>query len=258
MTLKLSIGKEDFEKLDDGLKPLYKMSGDGKYHLDAEEDGDGKKKLNEFRETNIKVMKELDEYKNKYKDIDLDKYKEMSKKFQELEDKKLIDAGKIDELVEQKVERMKATYENQIAELKKSHDKKDKEILDTKARLSEVLIDSEITKAVNAVGGVRKEAMQDIISRGKRVWRLEDGKPVPKDGDKILYGKDGKEQMTFTEWAQVLFEQAPFLFEPSGGGGAGGAGGAGGRGKADKEEISKLPPQERLKRIHTGEIKATA
>jgi hypothetical protein len=184
--------------------------------------------------------------------MDPEKFKEMQKRIQELDDKKMIDAGKIDELVAQKVERMKETYENQIKEMKKALEKKDGELKQTHSRLSEVLIDSEITKAVTAVGGVRKDAMQDIVSRGKRVWRLEDGKPVPKEGDKILYGKDGKEMMTFGEWAQVLFETAPFLFEASSGGGAGGAGGAGGIRKSDREEMAKLPPTERLKRIHAA------
>lgn len=253
MKLKLSVTKEDFEKLGDAHKELYVLGGDGKYHLDAEDDSDSKKKLGEFRENNIKLMKEKEELEKKFKDIDPEEVKEMKKRMQELDDKKMIDAGKIDELVAQKVERMRADFENQIKEMKKALDKKEGELVQTHNRLSEVLIDSEITKAVAAVGGVRKDAMQDIISRGKRIWKLEDGKPVPKEGDKILYGKDGKEQMTFGEWAQVLVETAPFLFEPSGGGGAGGAGaGAGNRGRADREEIAKLPPQERLKRIHAA------
>jgi hypothetical protein len=56
--------------------------------------------------------------------------------------------------------------------------------------------------------------------------------------------------MTFEEWAQVLVETAPFLFEPSSGtGGAGNNGG--GTGKAGHVDLSKLPPGERLKHLHT-------
>jgi hypothetical protein len=256
--LKLKLKKEEFEKLEDAIKGLYKLGGDGNYHLDAESDDDSKAKLQEFRDNNIKLKQEMEELMKKYKDVDPEKYKEYSKKMQELEDKKLIDAGKIDELVNQKVDRMKADFENQIKEMKKALAKKDEELQQKHSRLSEVLIDSEITKAVTEVGGVRKDAMQDIIARGKRVWRLEEGKPVPKEGDKILYGKDGKEQMTFREWADVLYETAPFLFEASGGGGAAGAGSAGtNKGKMSAEELSKLPPQERLKMIHSGTLKAS-
>ena len=91
--------------------------------------------------------------------------------------------------------------------------------------------------------------MGDILARGRKVWHLDEtGNPVPKENDKILYGKDGKAPMTFDEWAIVQMEVASFLFEPStGGGGGDGRGGAGGKGATD---WSKVPASERLKMIH--------
>jgi hypothetical protein len=250
MPLKLVIAK--LEDVDEASRALYKMGGDGKYHLDTEEDEATKAKIKEFRDNNVKLMKEKEELEKKLKDIgDPAEIEKMKKKIQAIDDKQMIEAGKIDELVAQKVERMKADYENQLSVMKQALEKKDLELLKINDRLSEVLIDSEITRAVNAVGGVRKEALQDLIARGKRVWKLEDGKPIPKEGDKILYGKDGKSILTFDEWAQIQHETAPFLFEPSSGSGASGAG-AGNKGavKPEKEAIAKMPPQERLKHIH--------
>jgi hypothetical protein len=65
--------------------------------------------------------------------------------------------------------------------------------------------------------------MQDILSRGRGVWSLDDnGTPVPMNGKEVIYSKDGKEQISMTEWAQSLLMDAPYLFEANSGGGANG------------------------------------
>lgn len=251
MALKLKIAK--LEDIEEQFRPLYKMAGDGNYYLDTEENEDHKNKLKEFRDNNIKLLKEKEELENKLKDIgDPEEINKMKKRIQSIDDKQMIEAGKLDELVNQKVERMKADFESQLNAMKTALENKDKELHTQNSRLSEVLIDSEITKAVTAMGSVRKDAMQDVISRGKRVWSLEDGKPVPKEGDKILYGKDGKSILTFDEWAEILFQTAPFLFDPSTGSGAGGGGrdAMANRTQTEREALAKLPPQERLRMIH--------
>ena len=254
MGLKLVL--ESLEGLDETIASLYKKAGDGKFHLQTEEDVETKKKIQEFRDNNIALTKELDAIKKKFEGIDLEQIMELKKKVQDVEDKKMIEAGKIDELVAQKVERMRADFENQIKAMQTALEEKDGSYQKVNSRLAEVLIDSEITKAVNGVGVVKKEAIRDILARGRTTWKLdEDGKPVPKEGDRLLYGKDGKAPLTFEEWASGLLTDAPFLFEDSAGGGASGghsqqpgAGFSGG-----KVDWSKIPPGERLKHIHEQE-----
>ncbi len=248
----LKLVLDSLEGLSTEIAALYQKGADGKYHLDTEEDEGSKNKLKEFRDNNIALMKEKDALEKqiaKY-GVDPEKVIEMKKRLQEIEDKKMIEAGKIDELVNQKVERMRLDYEEQIKQIKIALDEKEQVIAKTTQKLSEVLIDSEITKAVNAVGTVKKEAMTDVLSRGRQTWKLEDGKPVPKQGDRLLYGKDGKESLTFEEWAQTLIIQAPFLFEASSGGGAGGSAANRGTSYGTGVDIKTLPPQERLKEIH--------
>jgi len=245
--LKLIVDK--VEDVEEKYRDLYKKGGDGKFYLQTEEDVDAKKKLQEFRDNNIKLMKEKDELESKLKSIgDPVKIEEMKRKLQQIEDKKMIEMGKLDELVDQKVARMKADFETQITKMTEALDTKDKDLVTVNEQLSSVLIDSEITKAVTSVGGVRKDAMQDILARGRRVWRLEEGKPVPKEGDKLLYGKDGKQAMTFDEWAHILADTAPFLFEGSGGSGA--TGNQQVKVPTGKVDWTKIPPNERLKMIH--------
>jgi hypothetical protein len=246
MALKLILDKLD--GLSDEIKAQYKAGADGKFHLDTDEDPALKAKISEFRDNNIALKKEIDEFKEKYKNVDPTKHAEMAAKLQQLEDKKMIELGKLDELVAQKTERMRAEYENQIKAMKEALEGKDTELKKTGNRLSEVLIDSEITKAVTGIG-VRKDAMVDILARGRLTWSLDEaGKPVPKLGDKILYGKDGKAAMTFEEWAKVLSETAPHLFEASGGGGA--KGNQGGGAQKPVGNLANLPPGERLRVLH--------
>jgi len=251
MALKLIIKKEEFDALEEGIQVLYSEKTDGNFHL-AVEGAVDKGKLDEFRVNNVKLAKELADIQKKFKDIDPEKHAELQARIQEIEDSKMIDAGKIDELVAQKVDRMKADFEGQTTALKTAVETHEQRATLAETRLAEVLIDSEITKAINATGKAKPGAISDIIVRGKGVWKLIDGKPTPMEGEHVLYGKDGKSSLTFEEWATGLQAEAPHLFEESEGGGSKGSGNkerSFGPGVA-LERLKKLPPSERLKELH--------
>jgi len=248
MALKYIIAKEEFEALDDGLKEQYAEGKNGTYEL-AVEGVVEKKKLEEFRTNNIKLQKDLEKIQKQFADVDLEEVKEMRKKIDEMNDKKMIDAGKIDELVDQKVERMRSEFEGQTTALTTKATEQEERAQKAESRLASVLIDSEVTKAVTAVGNVKQGALEDILVRGRKVWQLIEGKPTPMAGDKVMYGKDGQSFLTFNEWAEVLQKEAPFLFEDSGGSGGAGSGGRGG-GPKTSDDMKKLPASERLKEIH--------
>ncbi len=142
---------------------------------------------------------------------------------QEIEDKKLIDAGKIDELVEARVERVITDANNKYAALEQVAAADKSRADKAEGKLKGLLIDKDITSAVANVGSVRKGGMTDVLSRAKDVWTLDDeGNLVAKKGDNIIYGSDGKSPLSPQEWAQSLVTDAPFLFEGSKGAGANG------------------------------------
>ncbi len=262
MKLKLMLAKAEYDGLPDAIKALYSVAGDGNFHLQVEEDEGAKTKLDEFRTNNIALLKEKEQLEKKLQSMgDPAEIEKMKKKLQEIDDKQMIEAGKLDELLAQRTDRMRTDYENQINQLKGALDERDKKLGATNQRLSEVLIDGEITRAVNDVGVVRKDAIIDVIARGRRTWTLdESGNPVPQENGKLLYGTDGKGPLTFKEWAQALVTQAPFLFEASGGGGAAGGAdrtkiGGGFNTKPSAEQMSKMPASERLKWAHENPAK---
>lgn len=236
MALKVVVNS--LEEVPENLRGEYAKDGD--VYVLQTDDKDYKNKISEFRNNNIDLVrkvetlaesdKELQELRKKmelYKDIDPEAAKAAMEKMSAIEEKKLIDAGQIDEVVEQRierrVERMRADAEGQIVALQKALDQSSGNESTLRNKLEEVVIDSSLQSAVMNVGTPRKGAIQDIISRGKQIWKLDDnGNPVPMNGKDVMYGKDGKQPISPEEWAQSLLLDAPYLFEGSAGGGAGG------------------------------------
>lgn len=159
-----------------------------------------------------------------FKDIDPEKAREAMAQLAELADKELLDAGKVDEVVEQRLERAKADFEARVGA-------KDKLIEDTQAqlaalndRLSEVTIFTAIKDAA-VQRGVRETALDDVVNRSRATWKLgDDGQPVAsKANGEPDYGTSG-EAITITEWVDGLATAAPHLFKESSGGGSQGGG----------------------------------
>lgn len=213
MSLKAVV--EDINAVPEALREFY-TEQDGKYMLPVE----GlvpKSKLDEFRANNISLAQERDALRQRFEGIDPEKARELLAKAQAEQDKKLIDAGKVDELVAQRVEAMRKDFETQLSgETTKSQK------LET--QLEVLLIDGAIRDAA-ARAGVRPTAVEDVLLRGRNLFKLVDGKAVPMQGNDVMYGKSG-EAMKMDEWLAGLADSAPHLFEPSRGGGAAGGAGA--------------------------------
>lgn len=249
--MELKYRVDNLDGVDKSLHGAYQQDGEG-YVLKVS-GATSTKKVSEFRDNNIKLLKQIEDIQSKYKNVDIEKYTDMETKLQKIADDKLVDDGKTTELFNVKMERIRAEYEDQMKDVKASLDvaKAEKDTVSTE--LSQYKIDSEIRTALNSVGGLKKGALQDALGRGRQTWKLVEGKvtPIGQDGS-ILHDKDG-EVLTTTAWAQGLVTDAPFLFENSVGGGAGG--GANG---APLKTISKTDNQAfvaNLEDIAAGKIK---
>ena len=84
--MKLKFKLDTLEGLDAAIAALYEQGADGAYYLSV--DGVvGKDKLDEFRNNNVKLLKDLE----KFKDVDPAKYQELLALAKKQEEKKLID-----------------------------------------------------------------------------------------------------------------------------------------------------------------------
>lgn len=204
--LKFKVAK--LEDVEEQFRSLYTAGADGMYYLSVE-GAVSKEKLDEFRNTNIDLMKKLEPFKN----VDPAKLQEMLENERKIAEKKLIDAGDIEGLVAQRVATMKREYENKIKELETSYAQANRQL--------EVLVIDNAVREQAIKLGVAPTAVDDVLLRAKTVFSVEDGKPVAKDRDgNVIYGKDGQNSLGIGDWISSLKDVAPHLFGPSQGSGA--------------------------------------
>lgn len=237
---------DTLEGLPDAVKSEYQQKEDGKYYLSVE----GQEDVSGLKANMAKLLDEKKKLQEKYKDyadIDPAKAKEALEKLRRIEEKELLDAGEVDKVVEKRVELMRQDHASQVQKLTEAQDKLTEDNKRLKAQLNKAVIESGIIDAANSVGQPRKEAMEDIIARGVRTWKLNDeGKPVAiKEDGTTIYGKDGKQPITMKEWAEALLESAPHLWIASTGGGARGTLSMNGQ-KITQEELAKLSPTQKM------------
>lgn len=209
MSLKFKL--ESLEGIDQSIQQFYHRADDGKYYL-AVEGAVDKSKVDEFRANNVNLMKQLESLKH----IDPAKYNELLALDKKNQEKKLIDSGEIDKIVEGRINEMKSTYETDIKKLSDQYSI-------AQRQLESLLIDNSVKDAAMK-SGVQPTAMEDIILRAKNTFKIKDGSAVPLDNQgNVIYGKDGLTPMSVMDWTASLKKQAPHLFLESQGGGAKGS-----------------------------------
>lgn len=227
---------ESLEGVPEALAEHYVQDpGSGKFVITV----DGlvpKTKLDEFRNTNTNLMKDLqtarleaDRIRDEY-GVTPDEVRELKTTVESIKDKKILDDEGIEALVEKRIATVKAEAFQDKKTLEKQIDLlgKDREIWAQKYQRT--VIERELKDAA-LQAGVKPTALTDVVLRGSSMWHLnDDGRIVAKDhtGD-MMYGADGVSLLNPKEWMETqLREAAPHFFEPSGGGGATGGGGPGG------------------------------
>lgn len=250
---------KSLDGLDDPIKKLY-ISKDGEFHLDVEGGlasptklAEIESKLAEFRDNNRTLNTELTTAKEtlkKFDGVDVEEVRRLKDQQQQLKDKKLIDAGKIDELLEQKLSPIKTAFESQ---LKAATDRNG----ELNLQLERMAIDDQLTK-IGIERGIQPTAIDDFQYRGRQLFKLKDGKVVPLAPDGTIKRNAKGDQLSMTEWVEQLSTEAPHLFKPSSGGGASNNSGKGG---GDGKTIPAGDPVvfgQNLKEIAEGKITVQA
>lgn len=212
----------------DGLKPedaaMYNKDGEH-YVLDTEKYFHGMSSARDKEKLEAQTAKDrarsLEERWAKFGNVEPTEVEKALQLKQQLEDKKMIDAGKVDELVEQKTAQR---TENLKKDLETRLTAAETRALAAETQLSTLLIDNAIQLAATKAG-VLPAAMEDVISRGGKIFKIQDGKATPMKGGNIIYGKDGNTPLSMEEWLEELKSKSAHLFEqPEGGGTPRGAG----------------------------------
>jgi len=227
MALKFML--DTLEGLDEGTAKLYSQGQDKKFYLEV--DGAvAKSKLDEFRNTNVNLMKEME----KFKDVDPVKYQELLKKQQEFEGKKMVSMDEVNDMVLERVKTMQNDFNTEKQTMTEANNKLNRQ-------LESLLVDSAVRREASNEK-VLASAVDDVLLRAKSVFKVVDGVLTPQDSNgNMVYGKDGTSPLSPGEWVKGLIKTAPHLFEPSVGGGSGG-----GRNPSGNLDPSKMTSMQKL------------
>jgi hypothetical protein len=255
MGLKAVIGK--LEEVAESVRALYKPQGD-KFVLDLEGDVPGfvaekdhiavKTSLTEFRDNNIKILKDHDALKELFKDIDPAKAREALGEIEKLKGKGV---GKTDDL-QKLIDAAVAPLTDKIATLTTSLAEKD-------VAASKAALRSKLTDALVAAG-VKRAAIPDALSRADaKAFKLDGDRLIEMNGDTPRFSdKNPGKPREAAEWiAELAAGDGAHLFEPSKGGGASGDAGKPG------SEVAAVPFDTKsflanIDKIAGGEVKVNA
>ena len=231
MPLKYKVKAKD--EIAPELQSLY-VECDGGLVLDVDGAAD-KSKLDEFRTTNVSLLKQLQDLKQKYDGIDPDEVRTLAEEKRKLEEQQQLKAGEFERVLESRVNTIKSTLEKQLAAASADRDA-------LNGRLTTIQIDQAVvTEATKR--GLRPTAFPDITARARHTFRLVNGVPqaFEADGQTVRVGRDGLTPLTMAEWIEMQVSDAPHLFENNAGGGAAGngSGGAGGGQRSVKNPFRK-------------------
>lgn len=210
---------------------LY-VERDGAWLLDVEGAVE-KAKLDEFRSTNVALLKERDELKQRFEGIDPVEVRKLAEEKRRLEEAQQLKAGEVEKVVETRVKAARGELEKQIASLNSERDT-------LSGRLTAIQIDQAVV-AEATKRGLRATAIPDITARARLTFKLVNGVPqaFEADGQTARVGRDGFTPMTVAEWVDAQVSEAPHLFESNVGGGATGHISGGGANRSVKNPFRK-------------------
>lgn len=210
MALKTIVDAEGFEQLPDALKEFYSQDGDN-FVLST----DSNDKINEFRNNNRNLYNENEELKKKQTDIE-NQLKQFQEKNKVQQEKELLSEGKVDELLDQRTEAMRQSYEEKINELARNHQ-------NAENALDIHIVENQIRDAAIKANAKNDRAVDHII-RAVRPHVKRDGANairVDKDGNSVMTS-DGKTPQGILDVVEELKSSDSFLFAESTGSGASG------------------------------------
>ena len=190
---------------------------EGGWVLDVEGAVD-KAKLDEFRTTNVALLKERDELQQRFAGIDPDEVRSLRTATTKAAEEAQLKAGEFEKVLETRTKALKGDFDKQLSSLTTERDS-------LQTRLASIQIDQGVVSSATK-RGLRPTALPDITARARAVFRLVDGVPTAfeADGHTIRTCRDGTSPLALEEWVEGLVAEAPHLFE-----GNSGAGGPGGR-----------------------------
>jgi len=248
---------ESSEAIPEGLAEHYEEQ-DGRFVLKV----DGhvpKSRVDEFRNNNIKLMKEKEAIQarlSELDDLDVEQAREAIRFKEEMENQKLMDKGQFDELMKKQTEQMSKQHEKQIRALQENIEVTQRELEAKQRLLNQSVIDRNVQDALDQKPMLTNVARMLLMDRAKTTFSVDEaGRVVSKDGDgNIRFAKNGVDIYGINDYIDdyiVDYQNDPSFVKPSTGGGARSAdefnSGSGGAIRLSEAEAKNLSLYKRAK-----------
>ncbi len=211
------------DEVPEALRDLYAKTGDGKYGLQIDGLVD-KSKLDEFRDNNIALKKQLDDMGKQmqsFNGVDPAKFKEYEEQARQIQEKELIKKGDFEALVAQRTSAMKKDLEDKIAAMMETIKALEGDKTKAYGERDSYIVESELRKAAEDPNAGYNPGVADILlPHVMKEFTIKDGKVtrVKPDGT-VVYGKDSNPS-TIHEFLTDMSKDRPWMLKPSSGGGA--------------------------------------
>lgn len=212
---------ETLESVPEALRTEYEPAKDGGKGFTLKLEGDhptiaatvaaANAKIGEFRDNNVRLLKEAETAAAKLKTfdgVDPVEYQTLKATAGDLKAKGVKDSADVAKLIEgalAPVLTQLKTFETREADARKA--------------LAEKTVEQDLL-AAGVKAGIQESALPDFVTRGKKVFERDGEKTVAKqNGTPIFSKKKPGEFLEVNEWAEGLQSDAPHLFKPTVGSG---------------------------------------
>jgi hypothetical protein len=168
---------------------------------------------------NAKIRAERDALMAKYEDLDPEAARKAIERLALLDDSKLVDSGKLEEVVTARTEKMRLDFEKKLQAAIEREKALSGERDQIANRYTTALMDNEITNAAARLG-VKPGAINLIRAEARQKFKVHEDKVVMFDGDDPVRGKDGNTPVGVEEWLGGMQADLPDIFVQDRGGGA--------------------------------------
>jgi len=222
---KLAATVQSLDAVPEPMRELYTQGDSGAYVLQVEgalPGTDSTREIREFRERNIRLDQEaraaresLEKLQKQYEGIDPVVAREALSQARDLADKKLLQQGDVDGLINQRVEAaLKPVTERLTAAEQRA--------LQAEKALEQKVVDAEIIAAARRAGELNPGAEELLITKACAAgWGAVDGKLVQQANGAPVYGTTKPGQLrTIDEWiTEDAVTQLGWMWKPSVGSG---------------------------------------
>lgn len=150
-----------------------------------------KESISKLEGKNSELLGEKQKLADRYKDIDVDRYSQLMKHFEDNEEAKLIAEGKFDELIQIRTEKFRQQNEEKFADFETKLNEAEKQRDAANSKLNSYAIEVQLRKEAEKAG-VLPQAIDDLILFGSGKFKLNESMEafyIDSDGDIVTNEK---------------------------------------------------------------------